>query len=183
MVPCSCFPVASQWYSGSADRGSGSLGLANSFEIPVGWYWAMGKTCSQTVWRNPTFIALPRSVALWILLRVMCPHRTTVCCLQDCLVLCFCLRPAAGELSFESMEDGQAGGTPLTLGKGRWMEGSKRIATAEKRSPSIVCSLCDDPGTRCRQLQWEEPPSQSKRSHTLLALFLSDVDEEINEKN
>lgn len=113
MVLCSCFPVASQWYSGSADRGSGSLGLANSFEIPVGWYWAMGKTCSQTVWRNPTFTAFPRSVALWILLRVVCPNQTTVCCLQDCLVLCFSLRPAAGELSVESMEDGQAGGTPL----------------------------------------------------------------------
>lgn len=36
MVPCSYFSAASQQYSGSADSGSGSLGSANSFEIPVG---------------------------------------------------------------------------------------------------------------------------------------------------
>lgn len=64
------------------------------------------------------------------------------------------------------------------------MEGSKGKTTAEKRSPSIACSLCDVSELRIQAQDVrscsEEPPSQSKRSHTLLALFLSDADEEIN---
>lgn len=138
MVPCSCFPVASQWYSGSADRGSGSLGLANSFEIPVGWYWAMGKTCSRTVWRNPIFIAFPRSVALWILLGVVCPSLTTVLFTR-----------LLGALFFLTTS-----GRPTVV----WVHG---------RWTSWWYSTNEDPGTRRMQLQWEEPPSQSERSHTL----------------
>lgn len=155
MVPCSHFPVASQWYSGSADRGSGSLGLANSFEIPVGWYWAMGKTCSQIVWRNPHLHSLSTQCSIMDIAQGRVPKSNHSVLFTRLL----------GALFF------------LTT------SGRRTVGWVHGRWTSWWYSTNEDPGTRRTQLQWEEPPSQSKRSHTLLALFLSDADEEINEKN